>query len=62
MKTIEHMSKQELESAFRHQFKDIYWKEPVFDCACCGSNINIPFMFICDKCDSILKEKKVHKE
>lgn len=50
MKTIEELSKDELESAFMHQFQDVAFSDKLFECAVCGETPDVLFIYICDKC------------
>ncbi len=57
MKTIKELSRGELENAFRTQCKSSDFKEPEFECACCGDTDKAKFYYICDGCNERLYQE-----
>ena len=57
MKKIVELSKEELESAFKHQFPDVNFWEDQFECAACEDGPPALFRYVCDKCEDFYSDK-----
>ena len=57
-KKIEDLSINELKYIIMHQNPDVDYSIPEFECAVCGVDVDVEFLYICDDCGKALDEHK----